>query len=117
MASAFGQQWAKQVRAMALAEVQHKATERLPKLVDNFIDRCLATQAVKGSSGLVTELCQLLRLRATVSVNTICATAAKRRVLAGDISDNRPCMWCGDACTMHHATMILCNHCNVCYHP
>ena len=41
---------------MALAEAQYKATEHLRELVDDLIDGCYATQAVKGSLGLITEL-------------------------------------------------------------
>ena len=100
---------------MALAEAQYEATKRLHELVDSLIDGCLATQAVKGRLGLVTELRCLLRPRATASVNTICTTAAKCRVLTGDVSDDQPCIWCGDA--SDHATMVLCNRCNACYHP
>ena len=42
--------------AMALAEAQSKATEHLREMVDDSIDGCLATQAMKGSSGFVMEL-------------------------------------------------------------
>ena len=100
---------------MAPAEAQYEAPECLRELVDDLIDGCLATQAKKGSLGLVTELCCLLRPRTTASINTICTTAAKRRVLAGNTVEDRPCMWCGDA--SKHATMVLCDHCNAYYHP
>ena len=42
---------------MAMAEAQYKATERLRELVDDSIDGCLANQVVKGSLGLMMELC------------------------------------------------------------
>ena len=100
---------------MALAEVQNEATERLCELMDDSIDGCLAAQAIKGSAGLILEMHCLLRPCATASINTVCAAAAKCQVLTGDISDDCPCMWCGD--TSNQATMVLCDCCNACYHP
>ena len=41
---------------IALVEAQYEVTERLRKLVDDSTDGCLATQAMKGSLGLVTQL-------------------------------------------------------------
>ena len=98
-----------------MAEVQYEVSEHLSELVDNSLDGCLATQAVKGNLGPVAEMRQLLRPRATTSANTMCATAAKCRALTGSKPDDRPCMWCGDA--SDHATMVLCDRCNACYHP
>ena len=118
IASVFGHRWAKRVQTMALAEARYEATEHLCELVNDSIDGCLAwvaTQAIKGNAGLVSEMRQLLRPCTSASINAICAAAAKRRALTGVTSDDRPCMWCGDA--SDHATMVLCNRCNVCYHP
>ena len=115
MASVFGQWWAERVQAMAPAEVWYEVTEHLRELVDDVIDGCLATQAIKGSVGLTSGMRQLLRPRATASVNIVCPAAAKHQALTGDTADNRPCMWCGNA--SNQATMVLCNRCNACYHP
>ena len=111
------------MQAMALAEAWYEATERLCELVNDSIDGCLAIQAIRGmqacASGLVTglvmELHRLLKPCATASVNTVCAAAAKRWALMGDVADDRPYMWCGDA--SNHATMVLCDRCSACYHP
>ena len=54
--SVFSQRWAERVQAMALVEVQYKATERLHELVNDLIDGCLATQTMTESLGLVSEM-------------------------------------------------------------
>ena len=112
---AFGQCWAECMWVMALQEANYKVTERLCELVDDSIDGCLATQAVRGSLGPITQIGCLLRLCTTMCIATMCAAAAKCQVLTSNVADHQPCMWCGDA--SDHATMVLCDRCNACYHP
>ena len=89
--------------------------ERLRELSDDLLGECLATQATTGGgSGLVPGLRRRLR-SLPACTNTICAAAAKRRALTGKVTDDRPCMWCGDA--SDQPTMVLCDRCNACYHP
>ena len=65
--------------------------------------------------GLIKELRRLLRPCATASVNTVRTTAAKHWAFTSSIADDRLCKWCDDA--SNHATIVLCDHCNACYHP